>query len=726
MASAPLRRSAKPLVGYSDRLSVAPGETLQFMVSCELDDYDAQLVRLGVPSEEGVGEEIVPSSIDGRYAGASQPLKRGSYVFVPRFRLGQLARGFTLAAFVFPTMVADTRAGLLTIWSDRKTGCGLYVDENGCLELRVGGARVTTLAALRVQRWYFVAATYDRASHAARAVQWPVREEPFEHRSEIEQRVAGCAVGSGEPPLLLAAELVDGTPTSHFNGKLEAPRVWQRALELSELDSIRRDANGFRSIPGLAAAWDFAEDFAGTSVVDRGPHGYAGRVINAPTRAVTGHNWSGQCDAFTRGPTEYGAIHFHDDDLEDAEWTPSLSLSLPVDIASAVYAVKVSQENHEDYIPFFVRAARGGPRAPLLFLVPTFSYLAYQNHHNGAVGNSPRADQPEDDYSAEQHILTLYDRHSDGSGVCYASYLRPLAIPRPAYRSRSMGGVHQLSADLALLRWLEKVGFKYDVATDHDLDARGLELLDGYKAIVTGSHPEYWSAAMLEGVETFLARGGRMAYLGGNGFYWVTSINPARPHIVEVRRGEAGTRTWTSEPGETYHSTTGERGGLWRHRGRAPQRLSGVGFTAWGNGPANPYIRTPESGDPRAAFIFEGVREDEPIGADGDVLGGAAGYEIDRADRRLGTPPHALVVATSRRHDIDFHPVAEELEIGDFPLPAAPDNPVIHADMVFFETGNDGAVFSTGSITWIGSLATNGGDNAVARITANVLRRFCG
>ena len=44
--------------------------------------------------------------------------------------------------------------------------------------------------------------------------------------------------------------------------------------------------------------------------------------------------------------------------------------------------------------------------------------------------------------------------------------------------------------------------------------------------------------------------------------------------------------------------------------------------------------------------------------------------------------------------------------------------------MVFFECPSGGAVFSTGSIAWISSLAHNGYDNNVAQITGNVLRRF--
>jgi len=48
----------------------------------------------------------------------------------------------------------------------------------------------------------------------------------------------------------------------------------------------------------------------------------------------------------------------------------------------------------------------------------------------------------------------------------------------------------------------------------------------------------------------------------------------------------------------------------------------------------------------------------------------------------------------------------------------------VRGDMVFFELPNGGAVFSTGSIAWCGCLSHNEYDNAVSRITENVLRRF--
>jgi N,N-dimethylformamidase len=44
--------------------------------------------------------------------------------------------------------------------------------------------------------------------------------------------------------------------------------------------------------------------------------------------------------------------------------------------------------------------------------------------------------------------------------------------------------------------------------------------------------------------------------------------------------------------------------------------------------------------------------------------------------------------------------------------------------MVYFETPNNGAVFSVGSITFCGSLSHAGYRNNVSRVLDNVLRRF--
>ena len=99
------------------------------------------------------------------------------------------------------------------------------------------------------------------------------------------------------------------------------------------------------------------------------------------------------------------------------------------------------------------------------------------------------------------------------------------------------------------------------------------------------------------------------------------------------------------------------------------------------------------------------------------------GYEIDRYDRRLGAPANTLLLASSEGLSRYYELVVEEM-MYTFPAYGADENDMVRADMVFFACPNGGAVFSTGSITWAGSLPHNGYDNNVSRITENVLRRF--
>ena len=102
---------------------------------------------------------------------------------------------------------------------------------------------------------------------------------------------------------------------------------------------------------------------------------------------------------------------------------------------------------------------------------------------------------------------------------------------------------------------------------------------------------------------------------------------------------------------------------------------------------------------------------------------GAAGFELDRVDRNLGTPPHTLRLASSFGHSDSYQHVVEEV-FGINSLHGGTTDPRVRADMVYFEYANDGAVFSTGSIAWCGALSYNSYDNSVSRITENVLRAF--
>src|ERR1700728_1546528 len=468
-------------------------------------------------------------------------------------------------------------------------------------------------------------------------------------------------------------------------------------------------------------------------VRDTGPGRCDGTLVNSPMLGVPGRNWTPGTESFLVRPDEYAAATFHEDDLSDAGWETSLSFAVPPEWRSGAYGVRLRAGGEgEDVVPVIVSAAGsrrpGGPAAAVL--LPTFSYLAYANEHaswehpiSSTRDASALPVTERDRFMAGQRLLSLYDRHPDGTGCCLSSWRRPVLNMRPGYHLPLIRGPHQFSADLELLHWLESRQVEVDVITDDDLHTRGADALAPYRVVLTGSHPEYTSAQMLDALHGYMASGGRLMYLGGNGFYWVTTAPQDDPYLVEVRRGQAGTRVWESEPGEWHQAMTGERGGLWRHRGRSPQSLAGVGFTAQGFDVSPPYRIAADPRQERAGFILEGIDAGAPLGGSGSVLGGPAGFEIDRADPALGTPSDAVVIASARGFSHAYQGAVEDVTTADS-RQGGPDSALVRSDVVFFETSAGGAVFSVGSIAWCGALRQAGAETPVGRMTGNVLARF--
>ena len=730
------------VVGYSDPLSVAPGDKIGFMVSCENEAYRADVVKLRrggkSPSDPDFKETHVPSSIEGEYRGRVQEIHVGSYALVPDSPLLQGRRQLTITAWIYPTTPLEGTQGLVTKWAAGDgAGYGLVVNQDGELALRVGDGsgtidEISTGQPLGPAEWYFVAGTIDldagRMSVHQIAGSWWRAED---HLVNALDSMKIETIADNDSSLLIAASMEPGSASRvdvvhHFNGKIESPRLFGRSLSDGEIISM---ASG-QDPDGIVAAWDFSREISSNRITDTSGNAVHGHLVNLPTRAVTGHNWSGREADFRQAPGEYGAIHFHDDDLENANWESDFEFEVPPDLQSGIYAARLRTQGAQDYVPFYVRSPKGRATAPILFLAPTLTYMAYGNEHFDELPpeRAPHMNLelcPEEyGYIKEKRLASMYDVHPDGSGHWYFSRLRPVLNMRPTYYNRACDSPFSFSADLHITDWLEEMGHDYDVATDEDLHSEGAQLLSRYKVVLTGTHPEYYSGDMLDALEGYLEKGGRLMYLGGNGFYWITSFDPQRPHIIEMRRRQ-GTRTSEAGPGEYHHSTTGEPGGLWRYWGRPPQRLVGIGFTAQGIDSGSPYRRQPGSFHPDAEFIFEGVGAEETIGdfESPVVKYGAAGLELDRHDRALGSPSEAIVLASSYGHSDFYHRVVEEVGVnsGNF---GGTVHPEVRSDLVYFKTPNDGAVFSVGSIAWCASLSYDNYENNVARITGNVLNRF--
>ncbi len=731
--------SAERILGYSDRESAAPGERVAFMLSCDPrhGPLHADVVRVFCATDHpvGPGTRLAPvaTAANGSYPARVQPIHAGSYVIIESRPPIQRTPSFTVSLFVWPTLPTRGRQVLIARWSESAAaGFRLVIGPDGAPALDLGDGSggvetVTTSCPMLEREWYFIAASYDACTGEAHLVQRPLAFHPL---SRGDAALSVQAAVRPQPPAgaaltIAACEAPSGG--GHFNGKIERPSLLDRALRPDEAGELLGRPWPPELASHVVGDWDFSVGISDDAIADVSGNGLHGITVNTPTRGVSGRCWSGNAIDWTKAPAEYGAIHFHEDDLTDCGWSPDVTVDVGPDWASGIYALRVTAAAGDlaEHFPFYVRPPKGEATARCVFLASTATYLAYTNLHRfhrsvaEAISGKLPSFTAEDLYLNDHPELGLstYDTHLDGSGVCYSSRLRP------DLENRISGRPWNFTLDTLLLDWLDRTGQSVDVVTDEDLHREGAALLAPYAVVLTGSHPEYHTRTMLDAFEAYLRQGGRVMYMGGNGFYWRIAYHLTRDGLIENRRATGGTRTWAVAPQDSYLSFSGEPAGTWRSHGRAPQRLVGVGFAAQGFDRSSWFERRPGGDDPRASFILEGIPPSGRIGDHGLIDGGAAGLELDRADRELGTPAHALVIASSVGHTNVYRIASEEILVNSGALDGT-NNENVRADMIFFETARGGAVFSTGSIAWIGSLPTNGYDNDVARITANVLRRF--
>ena len=705
-----------PLAGYSDRLSVRPGEAIGFKVSSTgTEPFVAWLTRsisadpnpagMGIveePVEEAFAEQAFPS----RY----QPFHPGSHAIAEKQAFLRPGDGFLMVATIYPTLARETPQTILGVGD-----VNLFVSGDGAAAISVGKDVVSAPTGISLRRWYRLEAGFDAGSGRLFIRQ---RELGTTSPTEV-QNSKRCGLTKGEvrQRASIAARMRNGVACEHFNGKIEAPGLY-RGTERSDRSAI--------------AQWDFSRDISTTTVRDASANQVDARLVNLPARAVTGSRWDATEMCWRHAPEHYGAIHFHEDDIYDFQWETDFTFRVPEDFPSGVYVMRISCGEHQDAMPFYVCPTRGRPRANLCVLIPTFTYAVYGNHarpdHDPSWQDRDREwnAYPYNPAEYRSYGLSTYNFHSDGSGICHASHRRPLFNLRPGYRTfggSDCSGLRHFQADSHLISWLHAKGIAYDVITDWELHEEGLACLADYRAVMTTSHPEYQTDRTLDAIRAYRDSGGNLMYLGGNGFYWRIALHETETGAIEIRRTEGGIRAWAAEPGEYYNAFDGAYGGLWRRRGRPPQELVGIGFTAQGEFHGSHYRR--KCFDPAYDWIFEGVHGDI-IGDFGFSGGGAAGFEMDRVDHRLGSPDNVVVLASSEGHEDRPILVHEEQLTHLTNWPGEPAGSLLRADMVYFDLPSGGCVFAAGSITFCGSLPWNDFSNNVSTILENVVNRMTG
>jgi N,N-dimethylformamidase len=714
--------------GYTPTWHVRPGESVPVHASTPLDRYYVRLIRfhsaIGPDASWSISStQIDVAGLDQPVPGADYPIVRGSHATVRDIGCDEVT-----GASVGVWLRAEPAAESMLMHFQRSDGdFDVLLNAGGHIVLQVAGEagrpcgrRESTLTRLRLRpnRWYRVGVLFEQGGSARVIVR-----DCLTGLAGAAGPVTTCrgtleTLSVGGRRLEAGSAILEGC----LDAKIEHLRLWAGRVPAAE--ELAGDRCGLSQ-----GHWDFAEQPYRDTIRDSADRFPDLALANAPTRAVTSSAWRGQSTDFTADPQLYAAVFLHRDDLADTRWPTAFEVLIPLDATSGVYCLLLSEHREVDYadlssfypVPLFV-APPGSAHADVALVLPTFSYRAYANNTKYLDADpalyelkGPTRSAIVYDYCLERQLRSLYCSHPDGSGVHLASVRRPQASVRPDLVSQLHGFPHQLSADLEIVQWLESLGVRYDILTDEILHERGSDALRPYTVALTGTHPEYSTRELLDAYSGYLDLGGRLLYLGGNGFILRVTISDSQPWLQELRRGDNGS-IWDDAPGEMRHQMDGGLGGMWRAIGRPPNVLTGLGYAAIGFSGDGDYCVPAEAEverlPPRLRGAVEAVR--------GRSFG-VAGLELDGYDPLLGS--HSDAVVFGSLSTLPPHYVPVDGYVGPLaPDPAGAVAGRLRGNLVFFRTQADGAVASFGSIRWASGLNLPGDPAAVRSLTTAALR----
>ena len=712
--------------------SIAAGEEIEFRVSSSVP-YDLSVVQLGQDPESRDKDPVL--KIFRIEQPQTQPIHPGSYLHVAKAlpverRLSQL----TLECWIRPFKLTGWQ-GLITQHDyPKRCGVGLFLSEGRIIFGTGGGGDYDASAfhhtkpgLIKAQRWHHLVGCWDGKRKRVYVDGKLVAEFPFDG-----------TVRPGETTLRIGAYGEKGVAVNFYNGDIAMCAVYDRALGGEQIK--KRFSDRGLTIPKddrLLACWPFTEE-RGAQVADASDFGRSGRIINRGTWMIGGPSFDATAinrhdTAYdpTRDPKRGHGLRLAADEIYNARWKVNHRFRVPAEAKPGVYAgrfdFKLNGKAMRYFTSFVVKRPGARPKAPLLVLVSSNTWLAYNsvpfpvNHGKGLI-NMGTGGLANSHSNAPKY--SFYSDHRNGQ----PTYKVGLKVPWPAggpNKTYIGGGYsHLLRGERFMHLWLDKHGYEYDVITDHDLH-RDPEVLKGYQAVVVNGHSEYWSVRAYDGFDNYLKAGGAAVVLSGNTMFWRVSFDDTG-EVMECRKfgAQIGGRR-LAKVGELYHSHDFKRGSLMRFCGYPAWEIVGLTCIGWGGNNFKPYrVDLPDH------FLFNEPHKIElkkggTFGFATETIG-AVGHEYDvrlstllRATQNpalkgLVEPAGIVTVASShdRRSVLDFNAEGHKPRVGDEQT---------IAEIIYWERPQGGRVFHTGSIATAWAMYH---DEPLSMLVKNVLHHF--
>lgn len=374
------------ILGYVDPLIVYPGKKTAVKVSCSRSNFTSKVLRLGAgykhTNAPPISHELVQEIPQQTHRGTPQFGRIGSSAEIKSWSNSQLdtVDSISISFWCEATLLEAKHDQYLFSSLDIKqySGFECLLDVNGRLLLRLGRlsevCEVQLTTSLVRHQWRHLHFVIDLRAHIVKVDAQNKAKDIGERSSlltEEHQLPQDIRVASSSPLKIASDSKGSGPATepqisSSFNGKIEGFKITTSSKGETE----------------TLLDFDFSKGIS-TDTVQDVSNGIYGQLVNGPSRAVTGHDWDGSQSDWTRAPYGYGAIHFHDDDLDDAGWETSFDLELPSDLNSGCYAVFVDDGETTDYVghlgPMFSRLRRYLGKLSAYYCKPDYRYRFSSN-----------------------------------------------------------------------------------------------------------------------------------------------------------------------------------------------------------------------------------------------------------------------------------------------------------------------------------------------------------
>lgn len=389
-----------------------------------------------------------------------------------------------------------------------------------------------------------------------------------------------------------------------------------------------------------------------------------GRIVQGATWQIGGprHDASRGVPGYDpyADPDRGHGLRLSSDDLVDAEWTITNEWRVPSEAESGLYAARVLLDGQAPSLSTSIVFAvvRDRPRRPdsVALLLATNIWFAY--------GRRPTDWQRVAGLSA-----SYYSNHLSGRPFFHVSTLAPIPRADPyGFESRRAAYTrhsHLVRPERYAEAWLAAEGYPFEVLTDTDLHADP-GLLKAFRVLMITGHNEYWTDSARDGVDAYLADGGRVVSLSGNTLCWRTTFNDDLTVLESRKTVTSDDQRWLSpdEWAERWHADDGRPGGTFPLVGRPGFEVLGLDTKGMiDDGTPTSFeaftVLAPDH------FLFQ---DPEPVpvtpgGTIGELnLNGprASGYEFDATPERVGLrdePLTGLVVLASAlgQRNIEWH-----------------------------------------------------------------------